>query len=110
MFKWTYWGSRTSDGMQPAFAMMADYNPALGTAAFKNLELLKQCTKDGLLFGGPHYVSHGIVASIHHTFAHAKPLATILDHWEHLPKINKKSPLPRTIANGATYFKELDVS
>ena len=110
MFKWTYWGSRTSDGMQPAFAMMANHNSALGTAAFKNLELLKECTKDGLLYGGLHYLSHGVEASVHHTFAHAKPLATILDHWGHLPKIDKTAPLPRAIANGETYFKELDVS
>ncbi|WP_299430104.1 hypothetical protein [uncultured Maribacter sp.] len=110
MFKWTYWGSRTSDGMQPAFSFMANHNPALGTATFKNIELLKQCTHNGLLHGGPHYVSHGIKPCVHHTFAHAKPLATLLDHWEYLPKIDTSTPLPRTIANGETYFKELDVS
>ncbi|WP_248722498.1 hypothetical protein [Seonamhaeicola sp. ML3] len=110
MFKWTYWGSRTSDGMQPAFSFMAGDNPALGTATFNNTELLRQCTKDGLLYGGLHYMSHGVEASVHHTFAHAKPLATILDHWDHLPKIDKTAPLPRAVANGETYFKELDVS
>ncbi|GGD27380.1 hypothetical protein [Hyunsoonleella pacifica] len=110
MFKWTYWGSRTSDGMQPAFSFMANHNPALGTAAFKNTELLKQCTHNGLLHGGLHYVSHDIQPCVHHTFAHAKPLATLLDHWENLPKIDKSTPLPRTTANGETYFKELDVS
>ncbi|WP_136482904.1 hypothetical protein [Cognatitamlana onchidii] len=110
MFKWTYWGSRTSDGMQPAFIFMAGDNPALGTAAIKNTELLKQCTKDGLLYGGLHYVSHGVEASVHHTFAHAKPLATILDHWDHIPKIDTSTPLPRAVADGVTYFKELDVS
>ncbi|TWO34502.1 hypothetical protein E1J38_001210 [Seonamhaeicola sediminis] len=110
MFKWTYWGSRTSDGMQPAFSFMANHNPALGTASFKNTELLKQCTHNGLLHGGPHYVSHGIQPCVHHTFAHAKPLAMLLDHWEHLPKIDKTTPLPRVIAKGETYFEELDVS
>ena len=110
MFKWTYWGSRTSDGMQPAFSFMANHNPALGTATFKNTELLKQCTHNGLLHGGPHYVSHGIQPCVHHTFAHAKPLAMLLDHWEHLPEIDKTTPLPRTIADGETYFEELDVS
>ena len=110
MFKWTYWGSRTSDGMQQAFGLMAGENPAFGTAAFKNAELLKQCTHDGLLYGGPHYGSHGIKPCVHHTFAHAKPLAAMLDHWAHVPKIDKSAPLPRTIADGETYFKELDVS
>ncbi|TXG39545.1 hypothetical protein [Seonamhaeicola maritimus] len=110
MFKWTYWGSRTSDGMQPAFSFMANYNPALGTASFKNTELLRQCTHDGLLHGGPHYVSHGIKPCVHHTFAHAKPLAFLLDNWEHLPKIDKSTQIPRAIADGETYFEELDVS
>lgn len=110
MFKWTYWGSRTSDGMQPAFSFMANHNSALGTASFKNTELLKQCTHNGLLHGGLHYVSHGIQPCVHHTFAHAKPLAMLLDHWEHLPKIDKTTPLPRAIAKGETYFEELDVS
>jgi len=110
MFKWTYWGSRTSDGMQQAFGFMADYNPALGKAAFKNTELLKACTHNGLLHGGPHYESHGIKPCVHHTFSHAKPLAYLLDHWEYLPKIDASATLPRTVANGVTYFEELDVS
>lgn len=110
MYKWSYWGSRTSDGMQQAFGMMASHNPALGTAAFKNAELLKLCTHDGLLHGGLHYVSHGIKPCVHHTFAHAKPFAAMLDHWEHLPKINKSAPLPRAVAKGIKYFEELDVS
>nr|WP_319509523.1 hypothetical protein [uncultured Draconibacterium sp.] len=110
MFKWTYWGSRTSDGSQPALVMLADRNPALGTAAVKYTELLKQCTADGLLHGGMHYVSHGIKPCIHHTFEHVKPLASILDHWDHLPEINTETPLPRAVADGVKYYKELDVS
>lgn len=110
MYKWSYWGSRTCDGCQPAFGMMAGYNPAFGTAAVKNTELLQRCTSDGLLHGGPHFVSHGIKPCVHHTFAHAKPLAAMLDHWEHLPKINTKTPLPREVADGIQYYKELDLA
>lgn len=109
MYKWTYWGSRTCDGSQIAFGMMSDINPAFGTAAVKNTELLKKCTANGLIHGGPHYVSAGVPPCIHHTFTHAKPLTTLLDHWEHLPEINKNSALPRTTANGVTHFKDLDV-
>ena len=109
-YKWSYWGSRTCDGSQPAFGMMAHINPAFGTAAVKNTELLKQCTANGLLHGGPHYVSHGIEPCVHHTFAHAKPLAAMLDHWNHLPEINKNTALPRTTADGVKHFKDLDVS
>ncbi|MEN2283399.1 hypothetical protein AAGF08_14735 [Algoriphagus sp. SE2] len=108
MFKWTYWGSRTCDGCQPAFSLMAGYNPAFGTAAFKNTELLKRCTTNGLLHGGPHYVSHGIKPCIHHTFTHTKSLAVILDHWDQMPPITKTNPLPRAASNGLRYFEELD--
>ncbi len=110
MYKWSYWGSRTCDGSQPAFGMMAHINPAFGTAAFKNTELLKRCTKNGLIHGGPHFISAGIKPCVHHTFTHAKPLAALLDHWEHLPEINVKANLPRTKADGITKFKDLDVS
>ena len=109
MYKWSYWGSRTCDGSQPAFAMMADVNPAFGTAAVKNTELLQRCTADGLIHGGPHFVSAGIPPCVHHTFTHAKPLAALLDHWVHLPEINKKATLPRATADGVTHFKDLDV-
>ena len=108
--KWSYWGSRTSDGCQPAFSMMADRNPAFGTAAFKNLELLKRCTSDGLLHGGLHYVSHGVKPCIHHTFAHAKVLAFIRDHKKTMPKVDKAAPLPRAVADGMRKFPELEVS
>lgn len=108
-FKWTCWGSRTSDGCQPAYAMMAGRNPALGTAAFKNAELLARCTADGLLHGGPHFVSHGIAPCIHHTFAHAKTLAFIQDNLKSLPKVDKATPLPREIATGVKHFPEIAV-
>ncbi|APY11604.1 hypothetical protein BWZ22_10280 [Seonamhaeicola sp. S2-3] len=109
MYKWSYWGSRTCDGSQPAFAMMAHINSAFGTAAVKNTELLKACTSDGLIHGGPHFVEAGVPPCVHHTFTHAKPLASLLDHWEHLPEINKNSSLPRTTADGIKHFKDLDV-
>ncbi|MGB3151880.1 MAG: hypothetical protein WBB27_14575 [Maribacter sp.] len=107
--KWSYWGSRTTDGCQPAFALMANRNPAFGTAAILNTELLQRCTINGLLAGGLHYGSHGVKPCVHHTFAHAKSLAFILDNTETLPQLSKKEPLPRTIADGVKHFPELDV-
>ena len=109
-FKWSYWGSRTTDGCQPAFGMMAHKNPALGTAAVKSTQLLRRCTADGLLHGGIHYLSHGIKPCVHHTFSHSKNLAVMLDHWDHLPEINTTAPLPRTTADGIKYFAELDTN
>ena len=109
MYKWSYWGSRTCDGSQPAFGMMAHINPAFGTAAVKNTELLHRCTADGLIHGGPGFIEAGIPACVHHTFTHAKPLAALLDHWDHLPEINSNTSLPRAIADGIKHFKDLEV-
>jgi len=109
MYKWSYWGSRTCDGSQPAFGMMANINPAFGTAAVKNTELLQRCTADGLIHGGPGFIEAGIPPCVHHTFTHAKPLAALLDHWDHLPEINSNTNLPRTNADGVKHFKDLDV-
>ena len=107
--KWSYWGSRTSDGCQPAFSLMADRNPAFGTAAIRNAELMQRCTADGLLHGGPHYVSHGIKPFMHHTFTHAKVMALVQDRMKSMPSVNSETPLPRQIANGVKHFPELDV-
>jgi len=105
--KWSYWGSRTTDGCQMGFGMMADRNPAFGRVAYQSTQLLKECTADGLIHGGPHYISHGIKPCIHHTFAHAKPLAGILDAGKKLPSIDTKRALPCETAYGLKEFSEI---
>lgn len=107
--KWSYWGSRTTDGCQPAFTLMAHYNPAFGTAAYLNTELLKRCTVDGLLAGGLHYESHNILPCLHHTFTHAKSMAFVLDNTNSIPTISKETPLPRSSIYGIKYFSDLNV-
>lgn len=108
--KWSYWGSRTTDGSQPALAMMAHRNPALATAAIRTTELLEKCTADsGLIYGGLHYAEHDLPPCIHHTFAHAKPLAALLDGDPARLAINDETPLPRVVADGVRHFPELDV-
>ncbi|WP_139956529.1 hypothetical protein [Flavicella sediminum] len=107
--KWTYWGSRTTDGCQPAFSLMADRNPTFGTAAVMNTELLARCTVNGLLSGGLHYETHGEKPCIHHTFSHAKNLAFVLDNSEKIMSVNKEQSLPRSSNNGVKHFPELDV-
>ena len=78
--KWSYWGSRTSDGCQLAYAFFADEDPSFGEAAYRNLELMARCTRDGLLYGGPMYAEAGESACVHHTFCHAKGLALCAAH------------------------------
>ncbi len=75
--KWTYWGSRTSDGMHEGLIYIARDNPVIAKAIKKNVELLADCTTDGRLYGGPMYEAAGEPACIHHAFDHAKSLAVL---------------------------------
>jgi len=110
-FKWTYWGSRTTDGCQPAYALMADRDPRFYKVAMKSTELLAATTHKGLLYGGPHYVSHDVLPCIHHTFCHAKALATILDHGIVAPKVKASElVLPREKVYGSRFFTDIQTS
>jgi len=107
-YKWTYWGSRTSDGCQPAYALIADKDPVFYKAALANTQLLHDNTHDGLLHGGPHYISHGITPSLHHTFCHIKALVTILDHGIPTPATGaEKVQLPREKIYGGKFFEDI---
>ncbi len=108
-YKWSYWGSRTTDGSLPALGLMAHLNPAFGRAAFENTRLLKVCTHNGLLHGGQHFVSHGVKPCVHHTFAHAKSLALFLDTNKNFALIDDSAKLPREKNYGVKHFPELDV-
>jgi hypothetical protein len=108
-FKWTYWGSRTSDGCQPAYALMADREPAFYEVALRNTILFEQCTAQNLLHGGPHYNAHGILPCIHHTFSHSKALATILSNPAAIERISvqSKAILPREKDYGVKTFVDI---
>lgn len=77
-FKWTLWGSRTSDGLA-GLLRYARFDDRVAEAVRRNVAYLRSCTHGGLLYGGPHLQDHGRSACIHHTFAHAKALAVALD-------------------------------
>ena len=106
-FKWTYWGSRTSDGCQPAFALLVDRDPRFYKAALQNTQQLKDCTADLLLHGGPHYHSHGILPCVHHTFCHTKALATVLNHQSRNHFDPQKIKLPRETVYGVKAFDDI---
>lgn len=104
-FKWTYWGSRTSDGCQEVLFHLGKQDPVFAEAALRNLELYEKCTHDGLLFGGRDYYAHGEHACSHHTFCHAKVLAGALDEgFEDLERM----PLPSDNFSGLKYYSEID--
>lgn len=108
-YKWTWWGSRTSDGCQPAYALLAAREPAFAVAALRNAELLRACTRDGLLHGGPHAIAHGAAPCVHHTFCHAKALATVLAHPAFDRGFDTEARLPRDLAHGVRAVPEIGV-
>ena len=104
-FKWTYWGSRTADGCQAALFELGKEDPVFAEGAWRNFELYRRCTRDGLLYGGPDLFRNGEPACVHHTFCHAKVLANALDSG--LPSFRRVS-LPADTPAPVRYDRELD--
>lgn len=74
--KWTYYGSRTSDGMQCGL-MLCPEEPVFVEAAYRSFACMERCTVDGLLAGGAMYGLAGQNACVHHAFTHSKALAAM---------------------------------
>lgn len=88
--KWTYWGSRTSDGLIGGLALVLD-DPMFADACERVLNLYERCTHNGLL-ALPMADEAGEPTCLHHTFTHAKALATLVC-TEYVPKV-KRTTLP----------------
>lgn len=104
-FKWTWWGSRTSDGCHTAYRVLADKDPRFAEVSARNLALMAACTHDGLLYGGPDYRAAGYKPCIHHTFSHAAALAAVLDLARPTPVA--RTELPRDKPYGLKSFPEI---
>ena len=105
-FKWTYWGGRTSDGCQEVMNYLGKKDPVFAEAGYRNFKLYKQFTRDGLLFGGRDYKAHGEYPCTHHTFCHAKVLASVLDSGV---CCFERTELPSDRPEEAKYYPELDM-
>jgi len=106
-YKWSWWGSRTSDGCHPGLVLLSDHDPCFREAARRNLELMAACTHEGLLYGGPDYYVHGDPACVHHTFTHAKALATVLDRADFPAETSPRPSLPRDEPYGLKGFSDI---
>lgn len=106
--KWTYWGSRTSDGLLPAFAHYATRGGKGAVRAIdRHLALLRRCTSEtGLLYGGLAYRDAGEPPCLHHTFAHVKSLVDLLLIAP--PETAPDAPMPRENAYGHKHFASID--
>ena len=104
--KWTYYGSRTSDGCIGAFTELGKTDPVFFEAAERTFELLSVCTSGGALYGGPRYKENGQPPCVHHTFCHACALADALCAGL---KEHKRMPLPCDADRlEYKYYPELD--
>jgi hypothetical protein len=75
--KWTYWGSRTSDGIIEGLANIMD-EPLFAKACTLAFELYERSTHNGLLVP-PMQPEAGEPTCLHHTFCHAKALAALVN-------------------------------
>lgn len=89
--KWTYYGSRTSDGAPVGLARRLD-DPLFAEAAQRCVDALMRCTADGLLTGGPMQAAAGEPTCVHHTFCHAKSVAALLDAGFSAPSARRSFP------------------
>jgi hypothetical protein len=134
-YKWTYWGSRTSDGCQSGLVRLAEKDEVFLEAARRNLRAYQTCTSNGYLYGGPHLQRHGELPCLHHAICHAKGLASAIDYLDthgadsgpaaragqpstaaDLSKGSPSaaagagSPLPIEAFSGIRHFKDLDTA
>lgn len=109
-YKWTYWGSRTSDGALPLYAALAKRGiRGAARAAALTLGLYEQCTdaKTGLLSGGLDYVAAGEPICIHHTFCHLK---TLPDYIEYACSGGEEDSLPCDTPFGLRRFSTTEAA
>ena len=84
--KWTYWGSRTSDGVIEGLALLLD-DPVCNNACERVLSLYEKCTRGGLLAMPMADVTEEPTC-LHHTFTHTKALAALVCA-ENVPETQK---------------------
>jgi hypothetical protein len=106
-FKWTLWGSRTSDGCHAGYYALANEEPVFIEAVYRNLKCLEQSTFNNLLHSGPHEFIEGVPPSMHHTFNHGKALVNLLHTKQpEIPYIDKV--LPREKIYGTKRFDSIN--
>jgi len=106
-FKWTMWGSRTSDGCHAGYYSLAEDEPVFAEAVFRNLKCLEISTQNNILHSGPHEFLANVEPSTHHTFDHAKALTALLNLSP--PKITAShAPLPREKEYGIKKFDDIN--
>ena len=110
-YKWTYYGSRTSDGMLPVLAALAKAGTPWAVRAMRlQLELYERCTlSSGLLAGGMQYEAAGEPACVHQAFTHVKSVVDVLRDTS-IPGAGPAESLPREREYGLKSFPSIGAS
>ncbi len=75
-YKWTTYGSKTADGSQVIFTLLANVDKRYVTASLKNARYIRTMMKNGFLGYGPHFWDYmPDKLCIYPTFARAKNFA-----------------------------------
>lgn len=108
-YKWTYWGSRSSDGILPTLVFLSKNGYSVANHAAKLvLDLYERCTGElGMLMAGIHYPESGEPVCVHHTFCHLKTFPMFIE--ANLPD-GKGEQLFAEKPFGLKTFKTNDVS
>ena len=104
--KWTYWGSRTSDGCEQGLCLLAKYDDVFAEACERNFDMLEYCSKDGYLYGGYMYKEYDEEPCTHHSYCHAKSLAAMIDNGF---EYKKMTVLPCDCQRGLVRYKSIGV-
>ena len=76
-YKWSYYGSRTADGIQTARCTGSE-SPILAEASHRNALLIESLIHRGLVTGGAMFREAGEPTCLHHTFCRMKSFADVL--------------------------------
>ena len=94
--KWTYWGSRTSDGCEEGLCLLTKYDDLFAEACERNFDLLEYCSAGGYLYGGLMYKEYNEEPCSHHSYCHAKAVAAMIDNgFEYKNKVKLPIETPR---------------
>ena len=108
-YKWSYWGSRTSDGILPMLSILVRHGRTNAVTAFnRTLGLYSRCTTaTGLLSGGLNYAEADEPTCVHHSFCHLKTLPQAIE--SNVPACGG-TPLPADGAFGLKRFPTAGVA
>jgi hypothetical protein len=107
--KWTVYGSATADGCQILFSLYTAEDARYRTAAMRNLNLLRQMQKEGIIGYGPQYWEiFDTPPCIYPTFVRAKNLAMTIDFGDQ--NYGPTPDLPTDNPTWVRHFPTVDVA